>query len=323
MIVYITARGHELTMRSLSRGRFGFPIPSVHIENYERLVRARRVPRATYIFADLERLAPNELRYAADFFRVLEASGIRCLNDPARAMARVQLLRTLRQAGINPFDVMRADEGARPARFPVFLRFEQDHNEPVSDLIQNQDALDDELDKLRQAGIPLRGVIVLEHWPAPYGESLWHKWGTFRVGSHLSVDHIAVDDTWCVKYGAWEKLTEQAIADEHDAVRSNRFAEHLNRAFDIAGIEFGRADHATVHDQTVVYEINTNPYIGPYVPDPKPIRRQTQELARRRFAEALEAIDTAEVGTVKVPATPLLAIQRRAFWFGWLGPRRP
>jgi len=42
----------------------------------------------------------------------------------------------------------------------------------------------------------------------------------------------------------------------------------------------------------VVYEINTNPFIGHYVPDPKPLRRETQTLARQRFADALEAIDT-------------------------------
>jgi hypothetical protein len=322
MIVYITARGHGDTMHSLSRGTFGFPAPRVDLDCYERLLRARRVPRATYIFADLERLAPNELRYAAELFQVLKASGLRCLNDPARVMGRVEMLRALRFGGINPFDVMRADEQPRPARFPVFLRYEHDHNWPLSDLLRNQDELDTKLLSLRTEGVPVRGVLVIEHCPAPYGGRLWHKWGTFRVGPKLSVDHIAVDDRWCVKHGVWEMLTDQAVADEHEAVRSNRFSEALNPAFDIAGIDFGRADHATVGDRTVVYEINTNPHIGPYVPDPNPVRRETQTLARRRFAEALETIDTADSGTVKVPGTGLLRLHRRAWRFGWLGPRR-
>src|SRR5512139_626419 len=109
MIVYVTTRGHGLTMRSLSRGTFGFPAPQLCIDSYERLLGARRVPRAAYIFADLERLAPHELRYAAELFRVLREAGLPCLNDPARVMSRVELLRSLKAAGINPFDVLRAD----------------------------------------------------------------------------------------------------------------------------------------------------------------------------------------------------------------------
>jgi hypothetical protein len=322
MIVYITARGHGDTMRSLSRGTFGFPTPHVVVDCYERLARARRVPRATFIFADLERLAPNELRYAAELFQVLKASGLRCLNDPARVMGRVEMLRALKHAGINPFGILRADEQPRPARFPVFLRYENDHNWPLSNLLSDQDELDTELLGLRAEGVPVRGLLVIEHCPAPYGEGLWHKWGTFRVGSQLSVDHIAVDDRWCVKHGAWDKLTDQAVADEHNAVKSNRFSDALNPAFEIAGIDFGRADHATIGDRTIVYEINTNPFIGPYVPDAHPLRRESQALARRRFGEALETIDTADSGTVKVPATDLLKPHRRAWRFGWLGPRR-
>jgi hypothetical protein len=323
MIVYITTGGHGRTMHSLSRGSFGFPVPRLHIECYESLLRARRLPRATYIFADLERLAPWELNLAAELYRGLSRAGLRCLNDPARAMSRVELLRSLKAAGINPFEALRADEHPRPERFPVFLRFEQDHKEPVSELIEDQAALDEALRGLRSAGVPLRGVIVVEHCPAPYSHGLWHKWGTFRVGPTISVDHIAVDAKWCVKYGVWEKLSDQAIAEEHEAVRSNRFAESLAPVFDSAGIEFGRADHATVDSRLVVYEINTNPFVGPYVPDPKPLRRRTQELARRRLAEALEAIDTSDTGTIALGAIEFKKLLRRACEFGWLGPRRP
>ena len=323
MIVYITTRGHGRTLRSLSRRTFGFPTPRVVLDRYERLLGARRVPKATYIFADLERLAPWELRIAADFFRVLNEAGLRCLNDPARAMSRVELLRSLRAAGINPFDAMRADELPRPARFPVFLRFEMDHNTPLPGLLGNQAELDATLLNLRATSVPLRGVVVVEHCAEPYSDGLWHKWGTFRVGPSLSVDHIAVDSNWCVKYGVWEKLTDAAISEEYEAIKSNRFASDLKPAFDIAGIDFGRADHAKVGGRTIVYEINTNPFIGPYVPDPRPLRRETQTLARQRFAIALAAIDTPDSGTVPVPATEPLELQRQAWRFGWLGPRRP
>ena len=86
MIVFITTRGHGYTLRSLSRRTFGFATPRVVLDRYERLLGARHIPRATYIFGDLERLAPWELRASAELYRILSQAGLNCLNDPARAM---------------------------------------------------------------------------------------------------------------------------------------------------------------------------------------------------------------------------------------------
>ena len=47
MIVAITTRGHGDTLVSLSDGSFGFPVPKFVIEPYDKLLCARRVPRAT------------------------------------------------------------------------------------------------------------------------------------------------------------------------------------------------------------------------------------------------------------------------------------
>ncbi len=94
MIVIITVRGHEYTFASLVDGSYGFALPRVRTMTYERLLTARRVPRATYIFTDLDRLASWELRLAADLYRRMREAKLRCLNNPAprhvagRAVAR-------------------------------------------------------------------------------------------------------------------------------------------------------------------------------------------------------------------------------------------
>ena len=306
MIIFITTPGHWRTFNSLQAGTFGFPTPQVRTADYHQLFRARKVPRATYVFADIERLSAWELRVACERYVRLTSAGVRCLNNPARTKSRVELLRALYAAGLNPFNVYRADEQPRPARFPVFVRFEGDHEGPKTELIPDQKALDVMLERLRRHGVPLRGMIAVEYWGKPYSPNLWHKWSTFRVSDRIFVDHIAVDDSWNVKFGVWEKLTDEAIADEHDAVTSNRFAGDLARIFDVAGIEFGRADHAVSEGRMAVYEINTNPYIGPYVPDPKPLRFRTQSLARRRLAEALESIDCKDGGSVVVEPSAIV-----------------
>ena len=131
MIVAITTAGHGKQLSSLTDGKFGFPVPKFAVTTYDVLICSGRVAKATYIFTDLERLAPWELRAAGELFGALTKRGLRCLNDPARAMSRVELLRALNAAKINPFNVHRAEEQPHPERFPVFLRHEDDHTSPT------------------------------------------------------------------------------------------------------------------------------------------------------------------------------------------------
>jgi hypothetical protein len=173
VIVLITTRGNDYTLASLVEGTYGVPTPTFRTTHYERLLGAWRVPRATYVFADLERLAPWELRLAADLYRAMTAAGLRCLNNPARAMARVELLTALHNAGVNPFSVYRADTTPRPARFPVFIRSENDHARARSDLFFDLDGLERALREVRAAGMPLRGMLVVEHAAEPYADGLW------------------------------------------------------------------------------------------------------------------------------------------------------
>src|SRR5688572_7843135 len=130
MIVFITTRGHGYTVDPLHDGSFDFDVPKVRTATYEALFRARKVPSATYIFSDIERLTPAELHLAADLYRGFGEAGLTRLNDPAKVMSRFELLRALHRSGINPFNVHRADDDPRPARFPVILRRGFDHRLP-------------------------------------------------------------------------------------------------------------------------------------------------------------------------------------------------
>ena len=319
MIVLVTTRGHR-ALRSLPRGTFGVPTPKVRLTHYERLIRVPFLARATYIFGDLERLANWELRVAAQLYRAMVDAGLRCLNDPARVMTRLELLNELHLAGINPFTAYRADEQPRPARFPVFIRSESDHKQASSKLLHSQPELDRELAELRRSGIPARGLLVTEFAAEPHSANLWAKWGTWRIGDRTVVEHMAVDNTWLVKFGDKSKMTDALVEEERRAVESNRFGAEVGPAFDIAGIEFGRADHALFAGRSIIFEINTNPHLG--TPARKPTSRRradTSLIARRRIAEALERIDTPEGGFVRIASVPYWQI----LWWrpGLVGPR--
>lgn len=322
MIVFITFRGHRSTVLSRMDNTFGVPLPDIRQTYYERLFRSVRIPRATYVFCDIDSLRPSMLELAARLYRTMRAAGLRCLNDPAMAMSRIELLTTLQREGVNPFGAYRADADPHPRRFPVFVRQETGHGIPPSTLYEDQESLTAGLTALQKAGTPLRGLMVTEVAAERYNETLWAKWGTWCFGGQTVLEHIAVDDTWLVKYGDAAKVTPEIAQDEHDAVLSNRYADDLSRAFALGNLEYGRADHGRYRGRTVVYEINTNPFIGPYKPRSPAIRDETVMFARRRMAECHEAIDTPVGGSVWLPDWRA----RRAWvWFrpGFIGPRIP
>jgi hypothetical protein len=322
MIVFLTTRGNGYTLQSIAKGTFGAPTPPFRLAHYAQIFRRTHLPRATYVFGDLERLADWELRLVSELYRAMTEAGLRCLNNPARTMARVELLASLESAGINPFRAYRADDRPKPKRFPVFVRSEYDHLPARPELHDTQNELDRVLEALRATGVPLRGQIVVEQCTEPVREGLWAKWGLYRIGEEMVLEHIAVDDTWLVKIGDHKKKDPGIVEDERAAIRSNRFAAELRPAFDIGGIEFGRADLGVVGGKPVVYEINTNPSLGPFK------RRkvlstaaETNLYARGRIAKALAAIDTQERGLVRIPPSPL--IHRVRWWsIGFATPRR-
>jgi hypothetical protein len=252
------------------------------------------------------------LALAADLYRAIRDVGLPCLNDPARVMTRYALLRNLHAAGVNPFTAYRAEGHPRPSRFPVFVRFEADHGMPVSDLLRDQTALEAKLVSLRERGTPLRELIVIEFASEPIAPGVWRKFGTFRVGDAVLVDHSVTEDRWLIKYGKRGLATDAMFEEERASVVSNRFAKELQPAFEIAAIEWGRADHATFEGREIVYEINTNPSIDPLTPQRLPIRDETLRFARERMAQQFWRMDFGNGALVTFgPSEPLLEYRRR------------
>ena len=141
-----------------------------------------------YIFTDMDRLTPYELRVVAEAYAVLATDGRCCvLNNPARVMSRYELLRSLREEGINEFDVIRADERRWPEQYPVFLRHEQDHGRPLStDLLHNREDLASALKNARAAGISPRGLLIVGYAGEAFDGPWFRKFNTFCVGKKSS-----------------------------------------------------------------------------------------------------------------------------------------
>ena len=316
MIVFITTPGHTATVAPLFDGRFDQKLPRVGVATYDQLFRARRLPAATYIFSDIERLYPWELRLASELYRAFGEAGLTRLNNPAIVKSRYELLRALYAAKYNPFNAYRADDLPRPERFPVILRREADHRPPSDQLIGSQTELDDRLNQARQDGTPLRGWLLIEFCAQPIAPGMWHQFGTFRIGDAMHVDHGVVEDSWCVKFGTAGLATEEIFAETRQSMITNEFADAVRPAFEIGAIEYGRADHATVDGRQVVYEINTNPTIR----EPKPLRRsrvywEALAFSRARLAKLLWQIDSGSGKKITFPrGNRLEQYRRQNFW---------
>jgi hypothetical protein len=307
MIIFLTTAAYTKVLKSLAGPGYGAPLPEIRVASYEEVLRRSKLPVATYVFSDLERLSHAELRAVSSLHVALAAAGLRVLNNPARVRQRYELLRELFALGLNPFNVHRADDRPRPGRFPVFLRFERGHAEPNATLLHDQAELDAELARLQQMGEPLKGMLIVECVPSDTVDGRWHKWGAFCIGGVPVLDHIAVEDRWMVKVGRWEHLTPRIVTEEHSAVSENRHADYVRAMFAIAAIDFGRADFALAGGKPMLFEINTAPIIHDLGPDPHLLRQDTMKIARQAFAAALHPLDTAQKGTIEVPATPILA----------------
>jgi hypothetical protein len=295
MITFITTVDHQYTIDAL-RGE-GSQGPVCRSMAYDELFAASELAPGVYVFTDFERMSAIELQAAAGIFRrASQAPNIRCLNDPARAKLRFALLRALKEAGLNDFDAYPANSRPRPGRFPVFVRDSVDHGLALGPLLRSQAELDAALIELPAAGVPLGSLVVIEFCGEPFRDNVWRRWGAFRVGAAIHLDHAVSETSWMVKSGTSGLVDDEVYRQDDRMVRENAFADEIRKAFQIAGIDYGRADLAMVGGRVQVYEINTNPHIGELKPLPSATRAATMDFARQRLLRHLSALDMPSEG---------------------------
>jgi len=252
------------------------------------------------VFTDMDRLSLWQLRLAALAFRRLREQGLRVLNDPARILSRWGLLRALNLAGINGFNAYRVEESVQPRRWPVFLRAEGSHLGPISDLLHDWGQVVAEIERAVAKGAPLTGLLVVEYAAEPIQPGVYRKFGSFRMGD-ATFAHTCVDDNqWVAKTGRRDVTSPELYDEEQRVVRKNPFGPALARAFELAGVAYGRADFGLVQGKVQVYEINTNPEVIFADNHPLPVRQESYRIFKRNYLDALSAIDTPDGGTVAI-----------------------
>jgi len=240
----------------------GKPMASVvRPMTYARLFKTTSIKAGLYIFSDLERLTPVETELAAKIWSTIRNSGqqIMLLNDPIRGMRRYELLRSLYEQGINPFNVYKLTEVRMPERYPVFIRFENDHKGSRSPLLKNKDELLAAISDLEAQGMNRESLIIVEYVDTADEKGIYRKYSHFYVNGEVIPRHLFQGGNWMLKVPG--KLDDTALAEERKFIESNPFREEISRIFRIARIDYGRIDFAVLNNRILVWEINTNPHI--------------------------------------------------------------
>ncbi len=266
MIFYLSKKHHQYTMRMRLRD-LAMPLPwreellrRLRLLSYEEAFRLKTLPVGSYIFTDLDRLNPEQTERAAILWYALRSSGhdLTILNHPVLSMRRLELLRQLRERGINDFDACRLTD-RRPLRFPVFIRCEHEHLGSLTPLLRSPGELDAAIEKLGADGTSRDDKIIVEYLDVADARGIYHRYGAYIVGARIFAGNLFFSRDWMVR----RRLPEfahgefQAAGDEY--VATNPHETMVRPIFALARIEYGRMDYAVVDGRIQVFEINTNP----------------------------------------------------------------
>lgn len=266
MIIFLTTYEHRYTIKGIIESPA--LTADVKVKAYSWLFSRRQLARATYIFTDIERLAHHELSAAAKIYGQMRSAGLTVYNNPALVRGRAALLHHLNVRGLNDFAAYPAVASPQPARFPVFIKNDNNHTHQFEGLIDDQAALDAELERVEASGIPLKHLLVIEFCAKPLREGIFQKHSEFRVGDQYVPYDSILEANWCAKRGDHTLMTPDERRETVRIMRENPFAKNVMPAFETARIEYGRIDFGFVDGKMAVYEINTNPNVNSHTQDP-------------------------------------------------------
>jgi hypothetical protein len=249
------------------------------------------LPLGSYVFADLDRLTPEETQRAAFLWRTLAESHPACrlLNHPIRSMRRYELLRNLYESGINTFNAYRVTEGRWPERYPVFLRLENSHEGPITPLLASRHELVDAIGAFERTDGRREELLVVEFSDTADARGIYRKYGAFVVGDRIVPKSLQFSRCWVQK--SPDLRDPELLREEAQYVEHNPHEDRLREIFALARIQYGRIDYTILDGRVQVWEINTNPTIASVgaVPD---ARAGVKRLVLTRMVAAFETLSS-------------------------------
>lgn len=295
MLVYCCTRPHRYTIEPFL-ATWGSSLKSkVRLLGYREIGTAQFDGVTTVIFSDYDRVSAPTRATVGTLADQLIGRGIRVLNHPQRSLLRAPLLNALHAAQINSFRAYLAHElpgidAAHPLRFPVFARLANDHRGPGTMLLAGPNDLQQMLSNIKQRGLQMEDVLVLEFCDTKGPDGLYRKYSCFCVDGAILPRHMIASKQWMLRIP--DLVTPELIDEERTFLQSNPHEALLRRVFDIAHMSYGRIDYSVVGDRIQVWEINSNPYVM-YPPEKyQPLQLPNQQWFAPRMIQLFEMLLT-------------------------------
>jgi hypothetical protein len=261
MIYYIVPDAHAQRARARLESRAALNSLQVRISTYSQLVGHQVFPKMALILTGLEFVPAAAREAACRLWQALAASRvpIAFLNHPLLAMQRYELLRELRERGINAFDAYRLTEARRPRLYPVFLRDEALPLAKGTRLLRTPAELESLLGRLVREGRNRDARLIVEFCGERDSRERYRRFGAYCINGAIVPCRPTFDTDWVVATGAaTQDPDQQALEAAH--LSENPHAETLRHIFRIARIDFGRIDYGILDDRIQVYGIHTDPF---------------------------------------------------------------
>ena len=296
----------------------------MRVVNYEAVAHMRRLPLGTWVFTELDQLDEPRRELATLVADRLEAQGprVRMLNDPRQVRLRADLLRAAHEAGANEHRAFPAATAPTDSlRYPVFVRFANQHFGNLTPLLDSPGALADGFASLAADGIAREDLLVVEFADTRTEEGIYRKYSAYNVGGRIIAKALEQSRDWMVK---WEhRVFDRRRADEElEYCQSNPHEDWIREMFRLARIDYGRIDYGVLQGRPQLWEINTNPTIGrgpnrnkvrkPEVVEYKTMIAPVRAAFFEQFRDAWAAIDTPSDAAIDAttPTTLVRAIDR-------------
>lgn len=309
MITFYATSPHGYTFHRFVEGWAPQLASRVRVLGYSEIDLAAPVNPGLHILTDFERLLVPERALATRLYRRLRRRpGIRVIGDPTRWLNRHQLLTHLADEGINDFRAYTVDQLGPEVRFPVFLRWANEHSGSLGGPIPNRKVLDRRLAEIsrlhhRRMRWIRDQLLIVEKRDARSPDGLFRKYSVLRIGDEYIARHMIVTDRWVSKYPS--VVNPELVQEEEAFLNDPCDLDLVKQAFAIAGIQFGRIDWGYANGRPQIWEINTNPMLAPGDP-PHELRLPGQVRQSQRTVDAIERqiprdVDTGQRALIPAP----------------------
>lgn len=261
VIVHIATHRGITSLRNVKRRGQALGAEVLAVE-YGELTQRSSWPRGIYLFTDMQRATTWQRALAEQLWDRLqqEPSGYLTFNHPVHSLRRYELLRALFEAKVNDFNVYRISELPTVLRYPVFVRYEDQHIGPSTGLLHDENELEGALAQLLIDGHDDTRLIVVEFQDVSCATGIFRKYGAFRLGDRVYTGHMMASTDWSVK----REINDRTLVGQEDLefVKTNPHADQVMAAFQVAGLTWGRIDYGIIDGRIQVWEINDNPKLG-------------------------------------------------------------